>query len=102
MYKYISFTDDFYHTTRLIWANIVFYVACFTKGVTRLSLLDRSLIAITEGIKDVLVGIFHGDGHIVTRSSTNNPRLVYAQTSVAHKKYFDIVYGLYMPFCGKD
>lgn len=60
------------------------------------------MIAIPEEIKDVLVGIFHGDGHIVTRSSTNNPRLVYAQTSVAHKKYCAIVYSLYMPFCEKD
>jgi hypothetical protein len=48
------------------------------------------------------VGILLGDGQIVKRSSTGNSRLVYAQTAVAHKEYFNYVYSLFMPFCVKD
>lgn len=43
-----------------------------------------------------------GDGHIVKRSSTANSRLVYAQTAVAHKEYFNYVYSLFKPFCAND
>ena len=52
-------------------------------------------------IKDVLVGILLGDAYIVRRSSTANSRLVYAQTAVAHKEYFNYVYSLFMLFCAK-
>ena len=55
-----------------------------------------------DDIKDVLIGILLGDAHIVRRSSTSNSRLVYAQTAVAHKEYFDFVYSLFIPFCAKD
>lgn len=48
------------------------------------------------------MGIILGDAHIVKRSSTGNSRLVYAQTAVAHKEYFNYVYSLFMPFCAKD
>lgn len=48
------------------------------------------------------MGILLGDGHIVKRSSTGNSRLVYAQTAVAHKEYFNYVYSFFMPFCVKD
>ena len=65
------------------------YAARSTKGITRLSSAERVLITIPNGIKDVLGGILLGDGHIVTRSFTSNSRLVYAQTAVAHKKYFN-------------
>lgn len=43
-----------------------------------------------------------GDGHIVKRSPSGNSRLVYAQTSVTHKEYFDYVYNLFKPFCVSD
>ena len=49
-----------------------------------------------------MVGILLGDAHIVRRSSTANSRLVYAQTVVAHKKYFDYVLSFFLPFCAKD
>ena len=49
---------------------------------------------IPDDLKEVLIGILLGDGHIVKRSSTANSRLVYAQTAVAHKEYFDYVYSL--------
>ena len=48
------------------------------------------------------MGIILGDAHIVRRSSTGNFRLVYAQTAVAHKEYFNYVYSLFIPFCAKD
>ena len=70
-----------------------------TKGITRLSWLERSLIAMPDEIKDILVGILLGDAHIVIRSSTGNSRLVYAQTAVAHKEYFDFVFSIFMPIC---
>ena len=40
-----------------------------------------------------------GDGHIVKRSPSGNSRLVYAQTSVTHKEYFNYVYNFFKPLC---
>ena len=39
-----------------------------------------------------------GDAHIVQRSSSGNCRLVYAQTALSHKEYFDYVFSLFIPF----
>ena len=36
------------------------------------------------------------------RSSTSNSRLIYAQTAVKHKEYFDYVFSFFLPFCVKD
>jgi hypothetical protein len=55
-----------------------------------------------DDIKDILIGILLGDGHIVRRSSTSNSRLVFAQTAVAHKEYFNYVYNFFITFCAKD
>jgi hypothetical protein len=52
---------------------------------------------IPNDIKEVLVGILLGDAHIVKRSSTSNSRLVYAQTVVKHKEYFEYVYKKFTP-----
>lgn len=73
-----------------------------TKGIKRLSSDERNLIIIPEDIRDILVGILLGDAHIVRRSSTGNSRLVYAQTAVAHKEYFDYVLSFFIAFCVKD
>ncbi len=51
-----------------------------------------------DEIKDILVGILLGDAHIERRSSTANSRLVYSQTAVAHKEYFDFVYNFLFLF----
>ena len=61
------------------------------------------MVTIPYITKDILMGIMlgdgdgdgDGDGHIVTRSYTANSRLVYAQTAVAHKKYFNYVYSFF-------
>src|SRR5579871_2456683 len=39
---------------------------------------------------------------LVKRTSTSNSRLVYAQTAVKHKEYFDYVYSFFVPYCVKD
>jgi len=64
-----------------------------TKGITRLSSWERKQIVIPEKVKDVLVGILLGDAHIMKRSSTGNSRLIYCQTAIKHKAYFELVYG---------
>lgn len=53
-------------------------------------------------VQETLVGILLGDGHISRRSSTANSRLIYAQTAVTHKEYFDYVFNLFLPFCVED
>ena len=73
-----------------------------TKGITRLSAADRKLILMPDDIKDVLIGILLGDAHIMKRSSTSNSRLMYAQTAIAHKTYFEYVYSFFNSFCAKD
>lgn len=75
------------------------YAARSTKGITRLSSADRALITLPQEIKDILIGIILGDAHIVKRSSTGNSRLVYAQSSIEHKEYFNYVFSFFKPFC---
>lgn len=74
----------------------------YTKGIIRLSAAERKLILMPDDIKDVLIGILLGDAHIVKRSSTSNARLMYAQTAIAHKAYFEYVYSFFHSFCAKD
>ena len=73
-----------------------------TKGITRLSAAERKLVLMPDDIKDVLIGILLGDALIVKRSSTSNARLMYAQTAIAHKAYFEYVYSFFHSFCAKD
>lgn len=39
---------------------------------------------------------------MVRKTSTSNSRLVYAQTAVAHKEYFDYVLSYFLAFCVND
>ena len=73
-----------------------------TKGITRLSSSERALITLPDEVKDVLIGILLGDAHIVRRTPTSNSRLVYGQTAVKHKEYFDYVYSFFLPYCVND
>ena len=43
-----------------------------------------------------------GDAHIAQRSPTGNSRLVYAQTSVEHKAYFNYVFNYFRSFCAEQ
>jgi hypothetical protein len=74
------------------------FAACSTKGIKRLSFVERALITIPDNVKEILVGILLGDSHIVKRSPLSNSRLVYAQTAIAHKEYFNYVYKIFKPF----
>ena len=80
----------------------VLFAARSTKGVTRLSPAERGSIKLPDEAKEVLIGILLGDAHIVRRSPTANSRLVYAQTAVKHKEYFDYVLSFFLPFCAND
>lgn len=73
-----------------------------TKGITRLSSSERASIKLPDDVKDVLIGILFGDAHIVRRSPTANARLVYVQTAIKHKEYFDYVFSFFLPFCVND
>ena len=78
------------------------FAARSTKGIKRLSSVERALITIPDDVKEILVGILLGDAHIVKRSPLSNSRLVYAQTAITHKEYFNSVYKFFKPFCAKD
>ena len=71
-------------------------------GVKRLSKVERADISIPEEIKEILVGIMLGDGHIVKRTPTSNARLMFAQTAVAHKEYFYHVYNIFKAYCAEE
>ena len=68
--------------------SLVLQASCYTKGIGRLSSSERAILELPVEVKEILVGIFLWDSHIVLISSTANSRLVYVQTSVTHKIYF--------------
>jgi hypothetical protein len=80
----------------------VLLAARSTKGISRLSPTERASIKLPDEVKEVLIGILLGDAHIEKRSPTANSRLVYAQTAVKHKEYFNYVFSFFLPFCVKD
>lgn len=47
----------------------------------------------------MLIGILLGDGHIERRSPTGNSRLIYAQTAIKRKTYFNHVLEIFNVFC---
>lgn len=76
-----------------------------TKGITRLSLRADIKLSDRFASKQVLIGILLGDAHIAKRSPTSNSRLVYAQTAVKHKEYFNSVLSFFCasyPYCAND
>jgi hypothetical protein len=82
--------------------SIVFYAARTTKGIIRLSRVERALVTLPNEIKEMLIRILLDDGHIVKRSPTANSRFTYTQTAVAHKEYFEYVFSFFISFCVKD
>lgn len=80
----------------------VLFAARSTKGIIRLSPSERAAIQLPDETKEILVGILLGDAHIVRRSPTANSRLVYAQTAIKHKEYFDYVISFFIPYCAND
>jgi hypothetical protein len=61
-----------------------------TKGITRLSSSERAAIKLPDESKEV------------RRSPTANSRLVYAQTAIKHKEYFDYVLSFFISYCAND
>jgi len=80
----------------------VLQAAGSTKGIKRLSSSERASIKLPSEVEEMLTGIILGDAHIDRRTSTSNSKLVYAQTAVAHKEYFDYVLSFFLPFCVKN
>jgi len=93
---------DSYFIIILFLISLILYVARSTKGIKRLSRSQRALIFIPNDIKETLIGILLGDGHIVRRSLTGNSRLVYAQSALIHKEYFYHVYNIFSSLCVND
>lgn len=92
---YIDYIILYFSTT------LILYSIRSTKGVLRLSSIERSRISLPDEVKEILIGILLGDAHINRRSDTANSRLVYGQTT-KHKEYFDLVYNIFKPFCVND
>lgn len=87
--------------------SIIFFINALvlqrsTKGIKRLSSSERALIELPNEVKEILIGILLGDGHIVKRSPKSNSRLVYAQTAISHKEYFHYVLSFFLPYCTKN
>lgn len=80
----------------------ILFAARSTKGIVRMSPSERALIKLPTQVKETLIGILLGYGHISRRSSTANSRLIYAQTAITHKEYFNHVFKIFLPFCVKD
>ena len=81
---------------------LVLNIVSFTRGIKRLSSNERDLILIPDDLKEVLIGILLGDGHIARRSLMSNSRLVYAQSGIKNKEYFYHVYNLFKIFCTNE
>ena len=93
---------DSYFIIILFLISLILYVARSTKGIKRLSRSQRAFIFIPNDIKETLIGILLGDGHIVRRSLTGNSRLVYAQSASIHKEYFYHAYNIFSSLCVND
>ncbi|KAF1922146.1 uncharacterized protein M421DRAFT_391127 [Didymella exigua CBS 183.55] len=77
----------------------VLLAARYTKGIVCMSTSERALIKLPTEVQETLIVILLGHGHISRRSSIANSRLIYAQTAVTHKEYFDHVFNISLPFC---
>lgn len=80
----------------------VLFATRSTKGITRLSPSERAAIKLPDEVKEIVIGILLGDAHIVRRSPTANSRLVYAQTAIKHKEYFEYVSNFFIPYCADN
>lgn len=89
---------DLYSPNYSFLPGLILNQAITTKGIKKLSKAERAKILIPDEVKDVLIGILLGDAHIERRTATSNSRLIYAQTSVAHKEYFNHVLSLFISF----
>lgn len=101
-YKYYEFNNSSMDLSSIILFIYSWVLFASTKGLTRLSSSERTAIELPHEIKEILIGILLGDAHIVRRSPTTNSRLVYAQTAINHKEYFDYVLSFFISFCANN
>jgi hypothetical protein len=59
-------------------------------------------LVLSEEKKEILTGMLLGDAHMSQRSSTSNSRLMYTQTAMTHKDYFNHIFNIFKPYCTKD
>jgi hypothetical protein len=79
------------------------YVARSTKGIKRLSKLERYAITINKDTISYLTGMMLSDGHIQKRSISGNGRFIFAQSGKPQKRnYFDLVFEIMKPFCSSN
>lgn len=83
----------------MFFPGLILNKAISTKGIKKLSKAERAKVLIPDEVKEILIGILLGDAHIARRTATCNSRLMYAQTAVAHKEYFNHVLSIFLPFC---
>nr|AYE93248.1 LAGLIDADG homing endonuclease [Termitomyces sp.] len=71
------------------------------KGPVKKSIVDRSKYTLYHSIKEIMVGLMQGDGHIQQRK---NSRFIYAQSSlrIHHLNYFKHVLSLFKPYLSEE
>jgi len=69
-----------------------------------LSKVERSKINIDEPLKEIIIGLLLGDGHIQSRQLNGNSRFMYGQSSLRenHLNYFNHIFELFKPFISKE
>jgi hypothetical protein len=79
------------------YLSVILPINRSTKGIKRLTPKERENITLTPNLKDIIIGLLLGDGHISRRSLTANSRLVYGQSSTVHLEYFNYVFSFFYP-----
>jgi hypothetical protein len=70
----------------------------------RLTKVERSKLNIDEPLKEIIIGLLLGDGHIQSRQLNGNSRFMYGQSSLRenHLNYFNHIFDLFKPFISKE
>lgn len=68
------------------------------KKIRRLSLKEKEEFKISQGLKEILIGLFLGDLHAQKRYENGNVRLLFEQGEV-HSKYLLHLFDLFKDFC---
>jgi len=63
--------------------------------------VERAFLSLGNYLKQALVGLLLGDGHIKRQSLTANSRFLYSQ-SIKHEAYFNFIYSLFKLYCTKS
>lgn len=66
-----------------------------TKGVKRLTPKERENVYLPSNLKDILIGLLLGNGHIWRRSLTGYSRFIYSQSLTVYLEYFNYVFSFF-------